>query len=171
MSRPIAIFGLPEESFVKKVFKLRKKLFEDGKLEEAELMTLPHLTILINTSLDDLVSNEFLTQRLKTLVSVLKSFTLTVADFEKLDDSIIAKFETTFTRKLVAQMSSVLPGFRPVTTDYIKVCRRVVPGREDELLEIVKQELKKEIVIDRVCIAGGTLRREDIIWTGKLGEK
>jgi len=171
MSRPIAIFGLPKESFVKKVLAFRKKLFNEGKLEEAELMTVPHLTILVNTALDDLVSNAFLSQKIKSLVSAVKPFTLSVSEFEKMETSIIAKFDTSFSRKLVAQMSSVLTGFRPVTTDFVKIVRRITPGFEDEILEIIKLEFKKDIVIDRICIGGGALRREDIIWTGILGEK
>jgi hypothetical protein len=171
MGRPIAIFGLPKESFVKKVLTLRKKLFEGGKLEEAELLTVPHLTILVNTTLDDLVSNAFLSQKIKSLVSAVNPFTLTVSDFEKMENSIIAKFDTSFSRKLVAQMSSVLTGFRPVTTDFIKIARRVTPGYEEEVLEKIKLEFKKDIVIDRICIGGGALRREDIIWTGDLGKK
>lgn len=171
MSRPIAVFGLPEEKFLDQVMKLRKKLFKENKLEETELMTLPHLTILINTALDDLVSDGYLSQKIKTLVSVIKPFTLTISDFEKMDHSVIAKFDTSFSRKLVAQISSVLPGFRPVTTDFIKICRRVTPGFEDEILETVKQEFQKEILIDHICIAGGALRQEDIIWKAKLGEK
>lgn len=171
MSRPIAIFGLPEENFVKKVLALRKKLFEEKKLEEAELMTLPHLTILINTALDDLVSNAFLSQKIKGLVSAVKPFTLVVSEFEKMETSTIAKFDTSFSRKLVSQMSSVLTGFRPVTTDFIKIIRRITPGVEEEILEKIRLEFKKEIVIDRICIGGGALRHEDIIWSGNLGEK
>jgi len=169
MSRPIAIFGLPEEKFVNKVFSLRQKLLEEKKLEEAESTTLPHLTILVNTTLDDLVSNDFLIQKLTPLVSVLKHFSLTVTGFEKLDTSIIAKFDTGLTRKLVYQTSSVLPGFRAITTDFLKILRRTVPTATDEALETVKTEFKSEITIDRICIAGGSLRREDVIWTGKLG--
>ncbi len=168
MSRPLAIFGLPEEQFINKVFSLRQKLLTEKKLEEAESDTLPHLTILVNTALDDLVSNEFLIQKTSPLVSVLKQFTLTVTGFEKMDTSIVAKFDTSFTRKLVAQISSVLPGFRPVTTDFIKILRRTVPTSTDEALEVVKAEFPNEIIIDRICLAGGNLRREDIIWTGKL---
>lgn len=171
MSRPIAIFGLPKENFVKKVLTLRKKLFREGKLEEAELMTVPHLTILINTTLDDLVSNAFLSQKIKNLVSAVNPFVLTVSEFEKMENSIIAKFDTSFSRKLVGQMSSVLTGFRPVTTDFIKIVRRVTLGFEDEMLETIKKEFKKDITIDRICIGGGGLRREDIIWTGTLGTK
>ncbi len=171
MGRPIAVFGLPKENFVKKVLTLRKKLFAAGKLEGAELMTVPHLTILINTALDDLVSNTFLSQRIKALVSAINPFTLSASEFEKMDNSIIAKFDTSFSRKLVAQMSSVLTGFRPVTTDFIKIARRVTPGFEDEILETIRLEFKKDIVIDRICIGGGALRREDIIWTGDLGKK
>lgn len=171
MSRPIAIFGLPQEEFVKKVLILRKKLFEEGKLEEAELMTVPHLTILINTNLDDLVSNTFLSQKITSLVTAVKPFTLSVSDFEKLDKSLIAKFDTSFSRKLVSQMSSVLTGFRPVTTDFIKIIRRVTPGFEEEILEKIKLEFKKDIIIDRICIGGGSLRHEDIIWIGNLGGK
>lgn len=171
MSRPIAIFGLPQEDFVKKVLTIRKKLFEEGKLEEAELMTLPHLTILINTALDDLISDSFLSQKIKTLVSVIKPFVLTVKEFEKMDSSIIAKFDTSFSRKLVNQMSSALPGFRPVTTDFIKIVRRAVPASLDEILENIKQKFGSEIPIDRICIGGGSLRREDIIWSGDLGKK
>lgn len=171
MGRPIAIFGYPKESFVKKVLVIRKKLFDEGKLEEAELMTVPHLTILINTTLDDLVSNAFLSQKIKSLVSAVKPFTLAVSEFEKMETSIIAKFDTSFSRKLVAQMSSVLSGFRPVTTDFIKIVRRITPGFEEEVLDKIKLVFKKEIVIDRICIGGGALRREDIIWTGDLGKK
>lgn len=171
MGRPIAIFGLPKENFVKKVLSLRKKLFQDGKLEEAELLTLPHLTILINTSLDDLVSNAFLSQKISNLVSVIKPFTLTITEFEKMDNSIIAKFDTSFSRKLVSQMSSVLSGFRPINTDFIKIIRRAVPLSLDEILENVKQKFENEIIIDRICIAEGSLRQEDIIWTGNLGGK
>ena len=171
MSRPIAIFGLPKESFVKKVLAMRKKLFDEGKLEEAELMTVPHLTILINTTLDDLVSNAFLSQKIKSLVSAVKPFNLTVSEFEKMENSVIAKFDTSFSRKLVAQMSSVLTGFRPITTDFIKIARRITPGNEEEVLEKIKLEFKKDIVIDRICIGGGSLRRDDVIWTGILGEK
>jgi hypothetical protein len=169
MSRPIAIFGLPEEQFVNKVFSLRQKLLTEQKLEEAESSTLPHLTILVNTTLDDLVTNEFLIQKLSPLVSVLKRFTLNVTGFEKLDSSVIAKFDTSLTRKLVYQMSSVLPGFRAITTDYIKILRRIVPTSVDEALETVKAEFANEITINRICVAGGNLRREDVIWTGKLG--
>ncbi len=171
MSRPIAVFGLPEEKFVDQVLRLRKRIFKAGKLEEAELLTLPHLTILINTNLDDLVTNEFLSQKIKSLVSVIKPFTITISEFEKMDKSIIAKFDTSFTRKLVSQMSSVLPGFRPVATDFVKILRRVVPTSIDETLETVKQRFEKEIIIDRICIASGTLRQDDLIWTGKLGTK
>lgn len=171
MSRPIAIFGLPQEDFVKKVLTLRKKLFEEGKLEEAELMTVPHLTLLINTTLDDLVSNAFLSQKIKSLVSAVKSFTLSVSEFEKMGNSLIAKFDTSFSRNLVAQMSSVLTGFRPVSTDFIKIIRRVTLGFEEEILEKIKLEFKKDIIIDRICIGGGSLRREDIIWSGDLGKK
>lgn len=169
MSRPIAIFGLPEEQFIDKVFSLRQKLLVEKKLEEVEATTLPHLTLLVNTALDDLVSNEFIIQKAKPLVSVLKKFTLNITGFEKLDTGIIAKFDTSFSRKLVAQISSVLPGFRPVTTDFIKILRRTVPTSTDELLEVVKAEFGNEITIDRICIAGGNLRREDVIWTGNLG--
>lgn len=171
MTRPIAVFGYPEERFVKKVMAIRKKLFAAGKIEEAELMTIPHLTILINTALDDLVSNTFLSQKITSLVTAVKPFTLSVSDFEKLDKSLIAKFDTSFSRKLVAQMSSVLTGFRPVNTDFIKIIRRVTPSFEEEVLEKIKLEFKKDIVIDRICIGGGSLRREDIIWTGDLGKK
>lgn len=171
MTRPIAIFGFPQEPFVKKVLALRKKLFAAGKIEEAELMTVPHLTLLINTTLDDLVSNAFLSQKIKSLVSAVKPFTLSVSEFEKIETSLIAKFDTSFSRKLVAQMSSVLTGFRPVTTDFIKIIRRVTPGFEEEILEKIKLEFKKEIIIDRICIGGGSLRREDVIWSGNLGEK
>lgn len=171
MTRPIAVFGYPKESFVKKVLVIRKKLFDEGKLEEAELQTVPHLTILVNTTLDDLVSNAFLSQKIKSLVSAVKPFTLAVSEFEKMETSIIAKFDTSFSRKLVAQMSSVLTGFRPVTTDFIKIVRRTTPGFEEEVLEKIKLEFKKEIIIDRICIGGGALRREDIIWTGDLGKK
>lgn len=168
MSRPIAVFGLPDEQFIEKVFSLRQKLLAEKKLEEAEATTLPHLTILVNTALDDLVSNEFLIQKANPLISVLKRFTLSITGFEKMDTSIIAKFDTSFTRKLVAQMSSVLPGFRPVNTDFIKILRRTVPTSTDELLEVVKAEFPNKIVINRICIAGGSLHREDVLWTGKL---
>lgn len=168
MSRPIAVFGLPENKFVKKVLSLRQKLLAEGKMEEAELLTLPHLTILINTSMDDLVSDNFLIQKITPLVSVLKEFSLTITGFEKLDNSIIAKFDTSFTRKLVYQMSSVLPGFRSITTDYIKILRRVVPEHLDQTLEIVKEAIGPQILINQIAIAGGTLRKEDIIWTGQL---
>lgn len=171
MGRPIAVFGLPKENFVKKVLSLRKRLFQDGKLEEAELLTLPHLTVLVNTFLDDLVSSTFLSQRISSLVAVIKPFTLTVSGFEKMDNSIIAKFDTSFSRKLVSQMSSVLPGFRPVNTDFIKIIRRATPESLDEILENVKQKFGNEIIIDRICIAGGSLCQEDIIWTGSLGGK
>lgn len=134
-------------------------------------MTVPHLTILINTALDDLVSSAFLSQKIKTLVSVIKPFVLTVKEFEKMDSSIIAKFDTSFSRKLVNQMSSALPGFRPVTTDFIKIVRRAVPASLDEILENIKQKFDSEIPIDRICVGGGSLRREDIIWTGNLGGK
>lgn len=168
MSRPIAIFGLPEEKFVDRILSLRQKLLAEKKLEEAEASTLPHLTILVNTALDDLVSNEFLIQKVNPLVSVLKQFSLNLTGFEKMDTSIIAKFDTTFTRKLVAQISQVLPGFRPVNTDFVKILRRTVPTSTDELIEVVKVEVPNETAIDRICIAGGSLRREDILWTGKL---
>lgn len=169
MSRAIAVFGLPEESFVDQVFALRHKLLKEQKLEEAESATLPHLTILINTTLDDLVSNEFLIQKLNPMISVLKQFTLAVTGFEKMENSVVAKFDTSFSRKLVHQISSVLPGFRPVTTDFVKILRRCEPTAIDETLERVKTEFANKIVIDRICLSGGNLRREDVIWTGKLG--
>ena len=168
MSRPIAIFGLPQEKYVKKIFALRQKLFSEGKMEEAELFTLPHLTILINSNLDDLVSNEFLIQKLKPFLNVIRQFNIPITEVEKFDNSIIAKFDNSFTRKLVSQMSSVLPGFRAITTDYIKVLRKVVPEHLDQVLEDTKKELETEIVIDRVAMAGGTLRKEDLLWSAEL---
>lgn len=168
MSRPIAVFGLPENKFVKQVLSLRQKLLAEGKIEETEILTLPHLTILINSSLDDLVSDNFLIQKVTPLVSVLKEFSLTITGFEKLDNSIIAKFDTGFTRKLVYQMTTVLPGFRSITTDYIKILRRVVPEHLDQTLETVKETIGTQVLIDRIAIAGGSLRQEDIIWTGQL---
>jgi hypothetical protein len=147
---------------------LRHQLFQEGKIESEELDTLPHLTLLVNTALDDLISDNFLSGKISPFVAAVKKFSLKIISIEKVENSIVAKFDTSFTRKLVYQISSILPGFRAVSTDYIKIVRRVPTDHLDIVLEIVKNKIAGDITVDRIAIAGGKLRDEDLIWTGTL---
>src|SRR5258706_4661170 len=101
MSKPIAIFGLSDNTFVEKVMRLQKNLFESGAMETNELDTIPHLTMLVNKEFPEDQPINKLADSISSTFFDLHQFTLPVKSFAVLENSIVAKFDNSYSKQLV----------------------------------------------------------------------
>ena len=169
---PIAVFGLTNSEFTKKVLDLRRELLDKNyyKEEGDQMFTIPHLTFCINKDFD-MQNLEEVEEKVKVLIANQKRFVLSVKEFCIMQNNIAALFDNTYSQEIAKKVFEPLRelGFELVVTDHMRLIRSEIKEQFlEEARKIVDQKLPKKIKIVGIAIAGKLLRQEDVLWNNLL---